>query len=321
MISDRAPTPAVPDEAGPTAAILTCSFRGDFDHCRLLCESVDRFVAEPIEHRLYVPTADLGLFAALEGGRRKIVSEDTLLPWWMKRLPMPPPKWRKFFGLPRRNLYLTPFSAPVRGWIAQQMMKIAAALQATTDVVVHVDSDTVFIRPLHIDRLIRADGRARLYQSPGHQKLDSHRGWHRAASKLFGLRPDEFHSGDYIDSLVVWRPDVVRAMAGRIAEVGGRDWRNVLARQQQISEYILYGVFADQVLGLDAARLVAEPFTLCHSKWTGDFSADGAIEDFVAALRPEHVVCLIQSTIPLSMDERRALLARIADHAAASDAA
>ena len=35
-----------------TARLSTCSFRGDFEAARALCESVDRFVTEEIEHWL-----------------------------------------------------------------------------------------------------------------------------------------------------------------------------------------------------------------------------------------------------------------------------
>ena len=300
-----------------SASILTCSFRGDFDSCRLMCESVDQFVPEGIQHKLFVPTADLELFAELETPRRSIVSEDTLLPAWMRKLPLPSQKWRRLLGLPRRNIYLTPYSKPVRGWIAQQMMKIAASMAATTDIVLHVDSDNVFIRPLSIESLGRDRQQVRLYQTPDHQMgEEGHRTWHLTASRLFGLPPDEFHSGDYIDSLVVWRPDVVRKMTDHIARLGGRDWRIVLAREPHFSEYILYGVFADRVLGLEAAGLEAQTFTLCHSRWSGDLESEAAATTFVESVRPEHVVCLIQSTIPLPLEERRRIFRRVTEFAA-----
>ena len=66
------PTPDLgPFESDLSATIITCSFRDDLDSCRMLCDSVDRFVPEGIAHRIYVPTADLALFADLETPRRR----------------------------------------------------------------------------------------------------------------------------------------------------------------------------------------------------------------------------------------------------------
>ena len=131
------------------ASILTLSYSGDFDCCSLLCESFDRFAPTGISHRLFTPTHDLALFAPLAGGRRSLGSQDRdLLPRWLVKLPMPRPRLRDLLRLPRRNIYLSPFTPPVRGWIAQQMMKIAACADSPTEIIMHVDSDTAFVRPL-----------------------------------------------------------------------------------------------------------------------------------------------------------------------------
>ena len=37
------------NSAAPTISLLTCSFRGDLEACRILCDSVDRFVPPEIE--------------------------------------------------------------------------------------------------------------------------------------------------------------------------------------------------------------------------------------------------------------------------------
>ncbi len=54
------------------ATLVTCSFAGDRELCRLLCESIDRFVPETIGHALFVPARDIGLFAGLATRRRAI---------------------------------------------------------------------------------------------------------------------------------------------------------------------------------------------------------------------------------------------------------
>ncbi|GLK68819.1 DUF6492 family protein [Hansschlegelia plantiphila] len=302
-----------------TARLSTCSFRGDFEACRALCDSVDRFVAEEIEHWLIVPGKDIALFAPLGGGRRRILAEEDFLPRGFWKAPMPAPKLRRLLRLPRRNIYFTPFSKPVRGWIAQQMMKISATASATTDIVVHVDSDNVFVRKLTLDHLAK-DGRVRLYRSPVKVEQPGHRLWHAAAGRLLGLPPSDFYDAEYIDALVVWRRSALVAMTGRIERVTGSSWQVALARTPHFAEYVLYGVHADKVMGLDAAGLYAAPDSLCHSRWSGAFGGRADEDAFIAGIRPDHVSCLIQSTIEMSLEARLALYARAQDFAARQDA-
>jgi len=303
-----------------SASLVTCSFRGDLDVCRLLCETIDRFAPADMVHWLYVPKADVALFADLASPRRRIATQESLLPWWFAKAPLPGPEWRARLRLPRRNIYVTPFSKPVRGWIAQQVMKIAAATQADTEIVVHVDSDNAFIRPLRMEDLAR-DGRARLYRHPEMVARASHRMWHEAAGRLLGLDPSNFYGAEYIDQLVVWRRSVARGLTERLAQVAGSDWRIALARAPHFAEYILYGVFADRVLGLDEAGLFATEQTLCLSRWTEGFDNAAQESEFIAAIEPHHVACLVQSTIAMTIEARRDLFERACAFAAQQDAA
>ncbi len=91
------------------------------------------------------------MFEPLATARCKIITESSVLPRWFVR--MPPPRWRGLLHLPRRDIYLTPFSLPVRGWIFQQIRKIGATIAAKSNIIVHVDSDAAFIRPLKLERL------------------------------------------------------------------------------------------------------------------------------------------------------------------------
>ena len=307
-------------EPALSASLVTCSFRGDLEVCRLLCETIDRFAPTDMIHWLYVPKADVPLFADLASARRRIATQESLLPWWFAKAPMPGPKWRARLRLPRRNVYVTPLSKPVRGWIAQQIMKIAAATQAETEIVVHVDSDNAFIRPLQMEHVARG-GAVRLYRHPEMVQRASHRMWHEAAGRLLGLEAGDFHGAEYIDQLVVWRRSVARGLTARIAEIAGTDWRIALARAPHFAEYILYGVYADRVLGLDKAGLFATDETLCLSRWTEGFDDAAQENAFIEAIAPHHVACLVQSTIAMPIAARRALFERACAFAAQQDAA
>ncbi|WEK51515.1 MAG: DUF6492 family protein [Candidatus Kaistia colombiensis] len=305
---------------GPAAEanLITCSFRGDLDVCWMLCESIDRFVPATIPHSLYVPRADLPLFAHLASDRRTVGAQEDLLPRWFRKLPLPGPEWRRRLRLPRRNMYVTPYSPLVRGWIAQQIMKIAATANASAEIVAHIDSDNVFIRPLKLEHLAR-DGKVRIYRNPEMVELETHRVWQETAGKLLGLAQSRYYGAEYINPFVVWRRSVIRGMIERIEQIAGRDWRIVLARTPHFAEYVLYGVYADKVLGLEAAGLMPESFTLCHSRWGDEFAGAEDEASFIRSLRPEHVTCLIQSTIDTSITKRQAIFDQVAALAAEQD--
>lgn len=304
----------------PTVELLTLSYSGDFEVCRLLCQSIDRFVPADITHRLIVPRADLALFAPLASRTRKLEAQDHYLPAWFKRVPMPSPKWRKRLHLPRRDVYVTPFSLPVRGWIAQQIMKISAAAKSPADLVVHVDSDNVFVRPFSLERIYR-DGHARIYRDETPVGLETHARWQRMAGKLLGLEAETFYGGEYIDPFVVWKTDVVRGLTERLEAVSGSHWIKTLARTQHFAEYVLYGVFADRIEGFEAAGLRPENISLCHSVWHRGFEDDDTLIAFVEALQPYHQTCLIQSTVAEDLASRERLFALVTKFAETQTAA
>lgn len=301
-----------------TIELVTMSYRGDYEVCRMLCESVDRFVPQAIAHRLIVPRADFGLFSSLAGGRRVLFAEEDLLPRWFVRVPLPSRAWRRRLRLPMRNIYATPFSLPVRGWIAQQIMKIAAAVESEAEIVVHLDSDVAFVRPLSPERLY-ADGRVRIFRNPRPEGLETHERWQRAAGELLGLEASSFYGGEYIDSCVVWRTAVARGMADRLEAVSGSDWIRTLARTRHFAEYVLYGVYADKVLGFEAAGLSPSAKSLSHSRWNDVLAGEDEVAAFVGALEPHHLVCHVQSTIGSSLEQRRDIVSRVTAFAARQD--
>ena len=303
----------------PKASLITCSYSGDLELCRRLCASVDRFAPEDVVHLLYVPRHEMAMFADLATPRRIIGAQEDLLPQWLWKAPLPSPKWRARLGLPRRNLYLSPFGAPVRGWIAQQIMKIAATLRAPSEVVAHIDSDTAFVRPLDTSRLASADA-VRFYASLERLGLDSHKPWYIAATRLLGLPEGDVYTADYIDQFVVWRRSVVEAMIARIEATTKTAWTKALARTPHFAEYVLYGVFVERVLGAKGAGLVLERRSLCHSRWLDRISGEDEETAFVNALTPDHVVCVIQSTIDMSHEERERVFRRLTARAADQDA-
>ena len=298
------------------ATLITCSFRGDLDVCRLLCRSIDLNASADFEHRLYVPKRDLPLFADLATSRRRVETQESLLPRWFWKVPMPGTEWRRRLRLPRRNFYLTPIHGPVRGWIAQQIMKISASLRADSDVVAHIDSDSAVVRPLTLSHLHR-DGRTRLYAGEVAERHAGHALWYAEAARLLGLPADDYYRAEYIAPLVVWRRSVVQAMTARIEATTGRSWASALAATPHFSEYVLYGVFAQHALGPGAAGLRAEGRACCLTRWVDGFDDAAAIENFLAQAQADQLVCCLQSTLAIPLKTRAGVYRRAGEAIAA----
>ncbi len=301
------------------ANIVTLSFRGDLEVCRLLCASVDRYASDAFVHSLYVPAADMPLFANLAAERRRIATQESLLPRWFWKVPLPSPHWRARLFLPRRNVYLTPFSLPVRGWIAQQIMKIAAALASEREIVAFLDSDNALVRPLAIDHLTRS-GKICHYHDPHPAEIPGQGRWYEAARRLLGLPQDDCYRPAYIHPMIAWRRRVVQGMIQRIEATTGRGWVGALARTPRFAEYNIYGLYAEQILGLEAAGLYAESRPLVHSSWRSRLAGAAETSAFVDALEPEHVACNIQSTSGMTIEERMQIYDMLRLRARAQDA-
>lgn len=302
--------PAFHATPGQSLLIATLSFRGDLELCRLMCETMDRFVPEEIPHLLAVPRADMALFAPMANRRRTIITQQELLPPWLHRIPMPNPRIRRLLRLPRRDVYFSRRGGLIRGWIAQQMMKIEVASRAETDAILHVDSDVAFVRPLRPDHVF-ADGMVRFLRRPGDADTEMHRRWHAAAGRLLGLPPRPYYGADYIDVMIPWRPQLVRAMLAHIREVSGKDPFEALAGEPDFSEYILYGIHAEHIVGLERNGHYASEQPICATIWS-DVSSDRLAARLDGmAVAADQVAVGIQSTIPVGIEERRRLLDRL----------
>lgn len=289
--------------------ILTMSFARDFQLCKLLCETIDAFVPQTIEHVLVVPSADLATFSVLKASRRRIVAEDEFTPTWLRRMPSAPGWIRDRVRFARRNVYFSFKGPPVRGWIVQQLMKLRATEQIGSDTIMHVDSDVAFVRPFETDRVFR-DGKAALLRFPGEANGPSHQPWHHASSAALGLPDRRYFGADYISNCVIWRRSAAKAMLEHIRATTGKDPIAYLSRTPNFSEYILYGIFCEFVLGLGAAGHFASDEQLCKTLWTLD--GHNVVEANEAFTKLDDEVAIgIQSTLPISIEKRQAILKRV----------
>jgi hypothetical protein len=190
---------------------------------------------------------------------------------------------------------------PVRGWIMQQIVKLAAAAEADADVVLLADSDVQFVRPFTPDTFIR-DGAVRFYRKPGavDAGMARHVGWHHTARTLLGLPAAQPPFTDHIATIVACDPALVRALLDRVRSATGRPWSDVIGSQLHFSEYILFGVFVDEVLG---GSSFASGDSRCHSYWD-EVPLDAAgLAAFLAGVGPDDVAVMVsaKSRTPLAV--------------------
>lgn len=284
-----------------TLAVLTASYAPDAEVFADLHRSVLKYTDDDTVHHVVVPRRDLARFAVHAGPRCRIWTATDLLP-------------RSFVGLPGVNGWVNlrrPFP-PVRGWIMQQVLKLAATARSEADVVLLADSDVALIAPTSAADFA-AEGRIRFYRSPDAiaENLPLHAAWHRTSSTLLGTAQLPLPRPDYVSAFNAWSPALVRDLLARIETVTGRDWMTVFSRQWSISEFILYGVYVDQVLGGQAP---VRPVTsmLCHSYWDPQPLDEVSMTQFVDRLGRDDLAMMISAKSRTPMEVRHRALLRAA---------
>jgi hypothetical protein len=264
--------------------VITKSFAPDFELCAALNRSVLENSPDAVQHQIVVSRADVELFSRLASPRTHIRCEADLLP-------------RTFVRLPFINMTVNlarPFP-PIRGWILQQVVKLAAIAASEDDVALVVDSDVEFIRTFTAETFIR-DGNVRFFCKPNQidERLPRHMTWHRVARKLLGLSPAEPPYPDYISSPLSWDPVIVRQMLARVEATTGYPWPTAIGGQLDFSECVLYGVFIDNVCGAPANSFSSDD-ALCVSYWEHAPLDTRGAADFISGARPTDIAVMIPS--------------------------
>jgi hypothetical protein len=276
-------------------SVVTPSYRPDLELCRDLHASLRRFGPSGVGHTIVVPKKDRSLFVGIGA----VHTVEEFLP-------------RSFRALPG-NLWLNlrrPLPA-VRGWIAQQLIKLAAVASSTCDIVLLVDSDMAFVRPF-TEATFHRDNATRFYRSPDaiDETLPRHVLWHKVARRLLGLplvaRPP---LPDYICWPMCWDPNIVRAVLRQVEHVAGVPWQTAIASELHFSEGILYGVYVDEVLG-GSAFTEQTMLSIAHSHEIPLNAATAAA--FLATLAPSDIAVMISAKSGTEVAVRRKALAAFA---------
>ncbi len=225
-------------------AIITQSYKNDYRECRLLCESIDRFAPE-IDHFVFVNDEDVTLFRPIDYGRHKVIRKGIILPWYLFRLP-----W-KLMG---HHFYISLFTIPVREWILQQICKLGVfeVIGDTYDAVFNIDSETVLMKPLDLNRWINSKGEYMMFRDMKEDE-PSKDDYYSAAKKLLNIPDDELSEmskWNYMNTPVCFERKNVKDLLDRIRKEynfwGG--WKRALCNTYRFSEYYTYGIYTDYYL-------------------------------------------------------------------------
>jgi Family of unknown function (DUF6492) len=303
--------------SGPLAkrfAVVTPTYAPDFEICMDLHRSVLEHTPDSTVHYLITSRADRELFSQLNGPRCTVLTYGELFPRWIKEAAWLNGIARLLRGRSSARIVAVnlhqPFP-PIRGWVIQQVAKVALASVVDCDLLVLADSDVQIVRPCTADTFLR-DGRVPLYRRMGEvdERLPRHVIWNKVARELLGLPGADPPFPDYVSAFGVWDRASVLAVQQRIQEVTGRHWFDAVTAQLHFSEWTLYGVFLDEVVGVN--DVCTTDSSRCHSYWDTtplDFSEARA---FVAALAPDDVAVMINAKSYTPVDVRRAALASLA---------
>lgn len=223
-------------------AIVTQSYKNDFNECKLLCDSIDRFASE-IDHFIFVNDEDAQLFGCMNYKRHKVFKKSTVLPWYLVRVPF------KMLG---HHFYISPLTIPVREWIIQQICKLGVfeVIGNEYDAVFNIDSETVLMRPLDKTKWIR-DGKFIMFRTLNVDE-PSHDDYCKAAKKLLSLPVpiSEFGKYNYMNTPVCFvRENTANLLEAIRVKSKLKNWKLALCNTYRFSEYYTYGIYTDCVLG------------------------------------------------------------------------
>ena len=169
------------------------------------------------------------------------------------------------------------------------------------------DSDVTLLRSFDPSSLVDAEGRIRLYRAPEgiDARLPRHVEWHRTAERLLGLPTRPLPLPDYITSLVPWKRENAVALLEFLEDRRGR-WVRAIANAWNVSEYVLYGRFVDDVLGNEGGQF-ATSTSLCLDYWTTEALSTAEVDELIDAVAPGQIGVSITAKAGMSPDTYESL--------------
>jgi hypothetical protein len=276
--------------------LITPSYRPDLQRCELMLETAHKQVTGMAGHYLVVDHRDMPFFAHLRSPQVTLVAKEELLPGWIRQAP-----WS-------RKWWLSAKTMPVRGWIVQQVIKLAVAEHIEADAYCYADSDIAFVRPFDASTLWRGDQLRFQRETRRGEMLESRRykNWYSLAARYCNMPYQSAITGAYIAQLNTMKRSAMLALMHHLEQAEGRSWMEVLLGTWDFSEYILYGAFVEHVLACEGHFI--PPKLLCHSSWYHDIAHLKDLPAFLDLMDEDHVAIHIQSNLKLNSEDYRHLI-------------
>lgn len=270
-------------------AFITPSYGPDLGRCEILVESVRHFAAD-VNHYIIVDAHDRPAFAHLAGPRTIIVPSEEALHPTFHRIPG------------RRGLWLSWRTLPLRGWMAQQLMKLSAPSFSSEDIIVCLDSDMAFVRPFRLDHLLAGDRVGLLDVDYAGGMVPT---WTEVAAGLLGLPAGSCAPRGHVGEMIAWTRKHLLDLHARIEQVKGVPWQVAIARKRTFSEYVLYGTFVRCALGYPASDHAPSVQPLVRQPWNHNFSTPAGIASFIDDIEPGNIAVMIHSKYDLTAEDLR----------------
>jgi hypothetical protein len=276
--------------------ILTPTHRRDIEQFAVLRRSI-RLFAPGFDHVAIVNSEDCGLFRERFRGesRLEIVKTAAVLPGFLERRRRKSgPKWLTGKWL-NKDL--------IKGWHAQQLMKLYALAECDYEAAAFIDSDVFICRPLAGD-YFHVDGRLKLFRRAAlnAEALDFDISTHEIlGNPLHNINATELY--DYIFSPACFRKSSAVSLFAEFQRRGRSDWVKRFLAQTRPSEYNLLGYAATVLEGGEGYCLTeCNPDDLHHSVRFPEDRARLAEEIELMRTQPK-AFALIQSTLKIDGDQ------------------
>ncbi|MFC0247588.1 DUF6492 family protein [Citricoccus parietis] len=300
-------------------AIITPSYRPDFSLFQRLHESVVKYTEEDVMHHIIVPSTDAEMFRSIVSPRLVVWTHQDVLPPGLKSTDRIAAGMRRLPIVPSRiNCAAINWHRPwipVRGWLLQQILKLAIGSRVKERVLLFLDSDVVLVRPVFSRTFIDEQGAVRLYGKANAitPEMERHYQWSLAAHEILGLPwLDEGMYPDHVAGIVSWDREVLRRCLLRVEEVAGRRWEQVIAERRHFSEWMLYGTYVRH-FGSDQEKGFQRESTLCHSYWSQTPMTSKEALEFSEGFTNEDVAVHVQSKSMTDQDTFRIVLERVGE--------
>jgi hypothetical protein len=253
----------------PDVTLVTPTYAGDRACFAFLRESIERCAID-LPHVAIVDHEDLSLFDGIEHrSRLTFLSTRDVLPTALEA--------RRLARQTRVDRLVGRRGARrLRGWYAQQLVKLAAPSYVDTEACVMLDSDVFFVRPVTADDFVGPSGRLQLLERGDLAlKHAEHVMWQRDSADFLGTTLDA-PIADYTASVVPMHRGVLVDLQGYVEQRHGMQWMDAF-EHHRVMEYTTYGVYARWI---DELRRV-EPAQPTHAVTCWDTER---LDDFGASL-------------------------------------